>query len=97
MTNIFELVGFLATIAALGAATHCLHHRQVKLGRSVGCAAVTRLRAAEEVEVEVVVAEAGRAHVDGGGSGYMYWMCRLVVDGVGSDCGLWCCVDVGVL
>lgn len=72
MSNILELVGFLATIAVLGAATHCLHHRQVELCRAVGCTAVTRLRAAEEVEVEVIVAEAGGAHIDGGGSGYMY-------------------------
>ena len=64
MTNVLELVGFLATIAGLGATTHSLHHGQVELGRSVGCAAVTRLRAAEEVEVEIV-AEAGCSHSDG--------------------------------
>lgn len=69
MINILELVGFSATIARLGASAHSFHHRQIELGRSVGCASVTGFRATKEVEVEVeVVVEARNAHGgDGGG------------------------------
>lgn len=65
MVNILELEGFLATIAALRAEAHCLHHGQVEFGRWVGRTTVTRFAAAEvEVEFEVVVVEAGGAHID---------------------------------
>ena len=88
------MVGLLATIAALRAEAHCFHHGQVELGRSIGCTTVTRFTAAE-VEVEVVVVEAGRAHVDvGSGDCYRLWVCGLVVDGV--DVAACCGVYVGV-
>jgi hypothetical protein len=94
MINILEQVGFLATIAALRAASHCLHHGQVELGRSVGCTTVTRFTAAE-VEVEVVVVEAGGAHIDVDDSGcYRLWVRGLVVDGV--DVAAGCGIRVGV-
>ena len=97
MINILEQVGFLATITALWTASHCLHHGQVELGRSVGCTAVTRFTAAE-VEVEVVVVEAGRTHIGGGdGCCYRLWVCGLVVDGVDVAAGCGICVDVGRL
>lgn len=81
MINILELAESLATIAALRAETHCLHHGQVELGRSIGCTAVTGFRVA--AEVQVVVVEAGRTHIGGSGSGcFMYRTCGWTVDGV---------------
>jgi hypothetical protein len=91
------MVGLLATIAALRVGAHGFHHGQDEFGRSVGCTAVTRFTAAE-VEVEVVVVEAGRAHIDvGDGRCYRLWVCGLVVDGVDVATGCGVCVDVGRL
>lgn len=58
MINLLELVGFLATIARLGATTHGLHHGHVELGRSVGCAAVTRFSTRATGEGAAVVVDA---------------------------------------